>query len=166
MRIPKVEIRQRYAVPTFLLMIIFSNVTFAITGNTKDDFISKVLPEIKKAKDDVGGIAGKIPVSLVLAQAIHESGWGNSRFAKHKKNLFGIKRGKDYAKFVNIEGGIKYYLQTLSTDDAYKGFRKHLGSGSLTLLKHLGDYAEDPEYATKLARIINVNHLLYFDSWF
>lgn len=147
-------------------MIGFSSLSFADSSNIKKDFISEVLPDIEKAKDDIGGIAVKIPASLVLAQAIHESGWGKSGMAKNRKNLFGIKRGKNYAKFVDFEAGIKYYLRTLSTHKAYKDFRKHLGSNSLTLLKYLDDYAQDPEYTRKLKKIINSNNLLVLDSWF
>lgn len=147
----------------FFLMLILSDISFAGNGK-KEDFISAILPKIEKAKDDVGGFAEDIPASLVLAQAIHESGWGTSDFARHRKNLFGIKRGKVYASFENVEGGIKYYLQTLSTHGSYKDLRKHIGSNSLSLLKHLGDYAADPGYTTKLRKIINDNNLLVYDS--
>ena len=40
----------------------------------------------------------RIPINLVIAQAIHESNWGKSRFAVEGNNLFGIKavEGEDY----------------------------------------------------------------------
>ena len=33
----------------------------------------------------------RIPVGLVVAQAIHESEWGRSRFAREGNNLMGIR---------------------------------------------------------------------------
>lgn len=49
-----------------------------------------------------------IPASITLAQAIHESGWGNGRLAVNSNNYFGIKC-KDYWV------GPKYYIE----DDDY-----------------------------------------------
>ncbi|MDP2396280.1 MAG: hypothetical protein Q8M44_05420, partial [bacterium] len=66
------EIRQRQIISILFFMIGFSSLSFADSSNIKKDFISEVLPDIEKAKDDIGGIAVKIPASLVLAQAIHE----------------------------------------------------------------------------------------------
>ena len=45
----------------------------------------------------------RIPINLVLAQAILESDWGKSRFATNGNNLFGIKavNGEDYMKSRN-----------------------------------------------------------------
>ncbi len=149
----------------YFILIFFiishSNYSFAITS--KEDFISKVLPAIQKAKDDIGGEASKIPESLVLAQAIHESSWGNSKLAKSKKNLFGIKKNSKYAKFHKLDDCVKYYLQTLLTHDAYKDFRGYLGSSSLILIKHMKNYAEDPKYTIKISKLIKVNNLRSFD---
>lgn len=50
-----------------------------------------------------------IPASITLAQAIHESGWGNGRLAVNSNNYFGIKC-KDYWV------GPKYYIE----DDDYE----------------------------------------------
>ncbi len=79
-----------------------------------------------------------IPVSLVLAQAALESGWGKSRFAKKANNLFGEwtfgKRGlvpKHRAPgknhkirvFDTIEDSIASYMLNLNRHGAYKEFR-------------------------------------------
>jgi flagellum-specific peptidoglycan hydrolase FlgJ len=39
---------------------------------------------------------GKIPTSIIMAQAILESGWGTSRAARKYKALFGWKTGKGW----------------------------------------------------------------------
>ena len=80
-----------------------------------------------------------IPVSLVLAQAALESGWGKSRFAKEANNLFGEwtygKRGlvpkhrdpgqKHKIKiFDSIRDSIASYMLNLNRNPAYKAFRQ------------------------------------------
>ncbi len=79
-----------------------------------------------------------IPVSLVLAQAALESGWGKSRFAKEANNLFGEwtfgkhglvpkKRapGKKHKIriFHTIEDAIASYMLNLNRHRAYREFR-------------------------------------------
>ncbi len=79
-----------------------------------------------------------IPVSLVLAQAALESGWGKSRFAKEANNLFGEwtfgkhglvpkKRapGKKHKIriFKTVEDSIASYMLNLNRHGAYREFR-------------------------------------------
>ena len=154
--------RQRIKILLILFIILFPLIAFASVK--KPDFISTILPEIEKAKVEIGGDALKIPNSLVLVQAILESGRGTSSKAKSGNNFFGIKRGGNYARFNHYREGIKYYIITLMTHHAYKDLRKHFGSDSLTLIKHLGKYAEDPRYKEKMAKIIKSDNLMSFDS--
>ncbi|MBU2650540.1 MAG: glucosaminidase domain-containing protein [Bacteroidetes bacterium] len=80
-----------------------------------------------------------IPVRLTMAQAIIESGWGNSRFAKDGNNYFGIhcfspgcgmKPGNhsgnrfEVMTFPSRTASIQYYFRTLNTGYAYEGLRK------------------------------------------
>ncbi len=55
---------------------------------SQKQFISKILPSAKKTSDMLG-----IKVSLTLAQAILESGWGKSAIGN---NLFGIKANSSW----------------------------------------------------------------------
>ncbi|SMC08755.1 glucosaminidase domain-containing protein [Nitratiruptor tergarcus] len=79
-----------------------------------------------------------IPVSLVLAQAALESGWGKSRFAKEANNLFGewtygkhglVPKQRTPGKkhkiriFKTIEDSIASYMLNLNRHAAYKEFR-------------------------------------------
>jgi len=80
-----------------------------------------------------------IPIKLVMAQAIIESGWGSSKFAKEGNNYFGVHcytegcgvkpAGNDSAKFFvktypSEMAGIEDYLWILNTGHAYKDLRK------------------------------------------
>jgi Bax protein len=79
-----------------------------------------------------------IPVKLVMAQAIIESGWGGSGFAKNGNNYFGVHcytegcgvkpAGNDSADFYvktyrSEMAGIEDYLWILNTGHAYRGLR-------------------------------------------
>ncbi len=80
-----------------------------------------------------------IPEKLIMAQAVIESGWGKSKFAREINNYFGIhcytpgcgrspsgiENPKFWVKsFPNIETCIEEYLWLLNTGFAYKGLRK------------------------------------------
>jgi Bax protein len=79
-----------------------------------------------------------IPVKLVMAQAIIESGWGSSKFAQEGNNYFGIRcytpgcgvtpEGLDSADFYvktypDTKSGIVNYLWVLNTGNAFRGLR-------------------------------------------
>jgi len=80
-----------------------------------------------------------IPVKLVMAQAIIESGWGSSKFAREGNNYFGVHcytegcgvkpAGNDSASFYvkaypSEIAGIEDYFWILNTGHAYKELRK------------------------------------------
>ena len=80
-----------------------------------------------------------IPVSIALAQAANESGWGTSRFALEGNALFGqwtwSKKGispknKDpdqnhkVLQFQVLKASVKAYKNNLNTHNAYKEFRE------------------------------------------
>ena len=125
------------------------------------------------------------PTSIIIAQAIIESGWGTSKFFKKANNVFGIwsfnvndkripaseKRGKKtiyLKKYSSLEESIRDYLLTLSTKDAYKEFReKRLETQDpFELIKYLGNYSElRDEYIKNLKNTIKKNKLLDYDSY-
>ena len=125
------------------------------------------------------------PTSIVIAQAIIESGWGTSRFFEKANNVFGIwsfnehekrmpasvKRGENTVylkKYSSVEQSISDYFLLLSTKDAYKGFReKRLESQDpFVLIEELGKYSElGAEYIENLKNTIVQNHLLVYDSY-
>lgn len=125
------------------------------------------------------------PTSIVIAQAIIESGWGTSRFFEKANNVFGIwsfhehekriaaskKRGKKRVylkKYMDVEASIFDYFLMLSTKEAYREFReKRLESQDpFVLIKELGRYSElRDEYIENLKNTIKKNRLLVYDSY-
>ena len=81
-----------------------------------------------------------LPISLVLAQAAIESGWGRSRFTQEGNALFGqwttskyrgiTPNSRDEGKthkiryYDNIEASVDSYIRNLNSHPAYEDFRK------------------------------------------
>ena len=129
-----------------------------------------------------------IPVSIALAQAANESGWGTSRFALEGNALFGqwtwSKKGispkkKDpnashkILQFQVLKASVKAYKNNLNTHNAYQEFREVRAKlrennekiTGLHLTKYLKNYASIGEkYVLILESIIENNSLTDFDK--
>ena len=130
----------------------------------------------------------EIPVSLAIAQAAKETGWGTSRFAQKGNALFGQwtwsgngirPAGADssskhkVASFKVLKASVKAYQRNLNTHSSYKKFRKeraiqrdnNIELNSLELVNYLDKYAETGiEYIKILKKIIKQNSLTEFDD--
>ena len=162
-------------------------------NNSKSDkeWLLKKFKQYGVNKNDLSTLKirmDEIPVSLAIAQAAKETGWGTSRFAQEGNALFGqwtwsgegIKpAGADsdskhkVAKFKVLKASVKAYQRNLNTHSGYKNFRKERAIqrdnqgklNSLELVKHLDKYAETGvEYTKILKQIIQQNSLTDFDD--
>jgi len=130
----------------------------------------------------------EIPVSMAIAQAAKETGWGTSRFAQEGNALFGqwtwsgegIKpAGADdgsthkVMKFKILQASVKAYQRNLNTHSSYKEFRSARAElrdnkkelDSLLLSNYLDRYAETgKQYVKILQQIIRQNQLTDFDD--
>ena len=130
----------------------------------------------------------EIPVSLALAQAAKETGWGTSRFAQEGNALFGQwtwngdgirPAGVDkdakhkVAKFAVLKASVRAYQRNLNTHSSYIKFRKERAIqrdndgklDSLKLVNYLDKYAETgQQYIDVLKKIIKQNSLTDFDD--
>ena len=130
----------------------------------------------------------EIPVSLAIAQAAKETGWGSSRFAQEGNALFGqwtwsgegirpleVEKDKKHkvAKFKILKASVRAYQRNLNTHSSYKEFRieraiQRDNEGkldSLKLVNFLEKYAETgKEYTQVLKKIITQNNLIDFDE--
>jgi len=129
-----------------------------------------------------------IPVSIAIAQAANESGWGTSRFALEGNALFGqwtwSKKGitpknKDpdqshkILQFQILKASVRAYKNNLNTHNAYKEFREVRAQLrqedkqiiGLDLTKYIKNYAAIGEkYVTIIEGIIEHNSLTDFDK--
>ena len=131
----------------------------------------------------------EVPVSLALAQAAKETGWGTSRFAIEGNALFGqwtwsgegIKpAGADSSdgnhkvmKFKVLKASVRAYQRNLNTHNSYREFRlaraimrdNEEELDSLILANYLDKYAATgKEYTKVLKKIIEQNALKDFDK--
>ncbi len=128
-----------------------------------------------------------VPVSLAIAQAAKESGWGTSRFALEGNAMFGqwtygkdgIKpkdskgKGHKVLKFPMLRSSIVAYQKNLNTHKAYGELREKRASlreenkkiTGQDLVKYLESYAATgKEYVKILSSIISQNQLTDFDN--
>ena len=143
--------------------------------------VNKDLSTLKVRMDEV-------PVSLAIAQAAKETGWGTSRFAIEGNALFGqwtysgegIKPAaadeNDKHKvmtFSVLKASVRAYQRNLNTHSSYKEFRKARAIqrdndeplNSLELANYLNEYAQTGEEYTKIVKkIIEQNNLKDFDK--
>ena len=129
-----------------------------------------------------------IPVSLAIAQAAKETGWGTSRFAQQGNALFGQwtwsgeglkpkeaekNEGHKVMKFNILQASVRAYQRNINTHSSYQDFRlaraKLRDSGesldSMILSSYLDKYAETGnQYVKVLQKIIVQNNLKDFDE--
>ena len=143
--------------------------------------LNKDLSTLKVRMDEV-------PVSLAIAQAAKETGWGTSRFALEGNALFGqwtwsgegIKPADadhnathKIMKFKILKSSIRAYQRNLNTHSGYKEFRMARAAlrdnrrnlDGLILATYLNKYAETgTEYVKIIKQIIKQNNLTDFDK--
>lgn len=154
---------------------------------TNKEFIEKIAPMVQEVFCDYRGVNP----SVVIAQAILESGYGTSKLSKYN-NIFGLNNYNDgylvNAGYVLIEvpqekNGLLYYnYEKMATFDnlidCIKSLKKwytrpkyieplrEAGSDStkqITAIKNCG-YATDSGYIDKIVRIISDWNLKQYDS--
>ena len=130
----------------------------------------------------------EVPVSMAIAQAAKETGWGTSRFAQEGNALFGqwtwsgegIKPSDadddsthKVMKFKVLQASVRAYQRNLNTHSSYKDFRSARAElrdegkklDSMILTEYLDKYAETgKEYVKVLQQIIKQNNLTDFDD--
>ena len=130
----------------------------------------------------------EVPVSLALAQAAKETGWGTSRFAQEGNALFGqwtwsgeglkpkesdASQGHKVMKFNVLQASVRAYQRNINTHSSYKNFRKARAElrdrgrplDGIILAEYLDKYAETgSQYVDVLKKIIIQNDLKDFDD--
>jgi len=144
-------------------------------------FVSLVAPGAIAAQQRYG-----IPAAVTIAQAIDESGWGQSELATADHNLFGIKgigpagsdmrptqeyengiwvtRTAPFRVYHNIAESIADHSQLLATGQAYQHAMaaRHVPDAFAAALT--GVYATDPDYGSNLIALMRLYNLYRYDS--
>ena len=160
------------------------------TSDLEKQWLRQKLLEYKVKKGNLDELMRRmdiIPVSIALAQAAKESGWGTSRFALEGNAIFGqwtwdgqgiapLKRDGDknhkILKFPILRASVKAYKNNLNTHKSYLKFREKRNSlreknkkiTGLALTGTLKNYAQTgSEYTKILNQIITQNRLSDFE---
>ena len=146
----------------------------------------------KSFKQIIGELLIKIdevPPSLVVAQAINESGWGRSRFAREANNLFGMwcytpgcglvperRRANDkheVKRYASIQDSVDEYLRNINRNKAYTELRALRAEQRQRLQPLSGDYLAQglrryssigTEYVNRIRSIIRTRELARLDQ--
>ena len=161
---------------------------YKIKDYKKINFAKLSVKQVEEIKSKLLIKVNKIPISMILAQAIIESGWGSSRFAKEGNALFGEwtwqkgigikpqeKLDANYAvkNFSNISASLNSYILNLNRHEAYNEMRnyrnkKYRNGDPITgyeAANFLSRYAEiGYQYVTKVKDMIKFNKLERFEN--
>lgn len=153
---------------------------------TKSEFIPTIAPLVVAENNKRGN---PLFSSVVIAQAICESGWGQSKIMMKANAIFGIKatsnwKGKVYnantqecydgSTYTNITACFRAYNSLSESISDYfdlitksERYRKACVSNSplecITAIKN-GGYATSPTYINTIMSIINSNNLTKYDN--
>jgi flagellum-specific peptidoglycan hydrolase FlgJ len=144
-------------------------------------FISMVAPAAIAAQQRYG-----IPAAVTIAQAINESGWGQSQLATADHNLFGIKgtgpagshmrptqeyengvwvtRTAPFRVYHNIAESIADHGQLLATSQAYQHAVAERHAPDAFAAALTGVYATDPDYGSNLIALMRLYNLYRYES--
>lgn len=144
-------------------------------------FISQIAPGAIAAQQRYG-----VPAAVTIAQAIDESGWGQSKLALKDHNLFGIKGTgpagsaalptqefvgghwetitASFRVYHNIAESIADHAELLATDSVYQRAMADRGVPDAFANDLTGVYATDPEYGTNLIAVMRLYNLYRFDA--
>ena len=145
---------------------------FNYSINPRDDFV-KGIAECTVVNNAFVPPNERVVVAISVAQAILESDWGRSRFAKEANNFYGMiqtDKTEPHIKSLNSDIILKVYgnkcesvsdyIELLNTSSAFEEYRdlrmKQMLDNNVNvfdLIQTLENYAVDPEYTKKLLAV-------------
>jgi flagellum-specific peptidoglycan hydrolase FlgJ len=150
-------------------------------SSTQQAFINAVAPGALAAQRQYG-----IPAAVTIAQAIDESGWGQSLLATQDHNLFGIKgtgpagsvlqpteefiNGESvtiaapFRVYSNMAQSVLDHSVLLATGSSYKQAMADRRSPDAFANDLTGVYATDPNYGASLISLMRQYNLYRFDA--
>src|SRR5262249_50400315 len=144
-------------------------------------FIAQVAPGAIAAQRRYG-----VPAAVTIAQAIDESGWGQSTLAVNDHNLFGIKGSgpagsvllptqedqngqvvtltSPFRVYHDIAQSIEDHGKLLATSQYYRQAMAQRQDPNAFAAALTGIYATDPQYGTKLIDLMRRYDLYRYDG--
>ena len=151
---------------------------------TNQEFIEFIAPMVQKENEKRGN---RLFSSVVIAQAILETGWGKSVLMMKTKGIFGIKatpswKGKVYSSstreyyngYVTVkdtfraydtyEESISDYFNLILNNERYHNALDKDNANDCIVGIYSGGYATDPSYIRLVMGIITTNNLTKYDK--
>ena len=166
------------------------NLKLMIDGKIDKDeiYLSDMYTTYRVKENDIKLLYNKlkpVPISILLSQAILESGWGTSRFFEKANNIFGvwsidpteprIKAGEARVnkqvylrKYPTLKESMADYMKLLARHKAYSKFRDALQitDDYKVLVPKLNKYSELEEvYINRLLATIEYNQLYLYERY-
>ena len=153
---------------------ILSGFDFNYAEDDRDQFVQGITECTIKYNTDINPFE-RVIVVISVGQAIIESNWGESRFARKANNFYGIiqtdrtephiksLRGKVLLKvYGNKCESVGDYIELLNGSEYFKEYRDIRAKQVITeevdifaVIKLLDSYAIDPKYTGKLKDVVN-----------
>ena len=153
-----------------------------------EEYLSEMYAKYRVKEKDIEVLYNKlkpVPISILLSQAILESGWGTSRFFEKANNIFGvwsvdpteprIKAGQARVNkqvylrsYPTLKESMADYMKLLARHKAYSEFREKLQvtDDYRILVPKLDKYSEMEEiYIDRLLATIEHNKLYQYDRY-
>src|SRR5581483_8570166 len=149
--------------------------------SSQQAFISAIAPGAMAAQGRYG-----VPAAVTIAQAIDESGWGQSALAIRDHNLFGIKgtgpAGSDalptreyengqwvtvtaqFRVYHNVAESIADHSELLANGSSYQHAMANQHHADAFATSLTGVYATDPEYGANLITIMKLYNLYRYNA--
>lgn len=161
---------------------------YKVKNFTKINFGSLNSLQLRNIKKELLIKVNRVPVSMIIAQAIIESGWGSSRFAQEGNALFGEWTWKNndgikpngnldanfaVKSFKNISESLNSYILNLNRHPAYTEMRNYRSMmfkagkdiTGYDTAAYLENYAEiGLAYVEKVNNMIKSNKLYKFEN--
>ncbi len=161
------------------LLFLLAHQLEELPPGAQGSFLAAILPQVLQSAR-----THRLPPSVTLAQAVHESGWGRSRLARDHNNLFGVKASgaqsavvmptrehldgelrKVHSRFRSFEAlgeSIDEHARLLAGDRRYAPARASWTDWRGFLQRLAPRYATDPAYAQRIAHLVERYEL---DRW-
>lgn len=143
--------------------------TFGANAQTIEDYINNYAEHAQELMRE-----HKIPASIILAVAIHESAAGTSKIARYLNNHFGIKGANSnteirssYRDYPTVNESYDHFLEFLKSRGSFSGlFDKYDQYDYKNWARGIqrGGYARSRAWASQIIGIIKKNGLEQYDE--
>lgn len=144
-------------------------ITFSATAQTTDDYIDAYATHAQELMHEY-----KMPASVILAVAIHESASGTSKIARYLNNHFGIKGENSnteirssYRDYPSVSESYDHFIDFLKSRVSFNHlFEKYDQYDYKNWARGIqrGGYARSRTWASQIIGIIRKNNLTQYDE--